>query len=86
VPTRTYPVVIPIFVRKGEPCRQVTGLSPSQQDIYIEQGLLPVPARITEKICGWTYSRLLEHFEKLEAERPDPVAIANIERAKARGG
>ena len=57
----------PVVIRKGKHARWFLGyVSDSQQDIWIADGTLPPPVQFSERIYGWTYQTLVEHFREFE--------------------
>ena len=63
-----------LFIRYGADAERVLTLSKSQQELMIEQGLLPPPVYLSPRIKGWRRTTLEKWLEAKEREQRGAAA------------
>jgi predicted DNA-binding transcriptional regulator AlpA len=58
-----------LFLRKGKHFEHETGISRSTQNYLVDQGILPPPTRLSERISGWLYAEVEAALTKLRDEQ-----------------
>jgi predicted DNA-binding transcriptional regulator AlpA len=63
-----------LFIRYGLDAEQALKLSKSQQELMVEQGLLPPPVYLSPRIKGWRRTTLEKWLEAKELEQRGTAA------------
>ena len=64
----------PVFIRRGKHFEEETGIGRSTQNYLVDQGVLPPPTRLSERISGWLYADVEAALAKLRDEQRGDAA------------